>query len=342
MPVISTSAPREASRQPRELGLVRWLWAMIGIYLAGMAVVFVLLIPGRIGQGPATTAVVAFEPQPSWVAEASLASAPAAASDLPRLGAAAVQRSDRQESGSAMGPAQIDSDSASDPAAPIVQARLAAPPQVTRCWSADGTELPGHQCAAPALTAALAEELYRALDACRRAVAGEGARGVLALGVEASLDRGRTSLWLEPGADLAQSQDIIECVRLPWGANLRGIQVPQARYHIALRLVFPPESPVLVASDAAGVAKLEPSQTDATAVSATPEATTRGELVPVISQRVRVRRQPSEEGEVIGRISSPAEVVVLERQGDWCRVMTPNRNEGWMVCWTLGPAVVAP
>ena len=40
-------------------------------------------------------------------------------------------------------------------------------------------------------------------------------------------------------------------------------------------------------------------------------------------------------GEVIGKIGKDNQVKLLKKKGDWCQVMTPNNNEGWMICEAL-------
>jgi uncharacterized protein YgiM (DUF1202 family) len=57
--------------------------------------------------------------------------------------------------------------------------------------------------------------------------------------------------------------------------------------------------------------------------------------VPVVRSRVRVRKAPVD-GEIIGFISAPQKVRLIDREGEWCLVKTKRGNVGWMVCWGLG------
>jgi uncharacterized protein YgiM (DUF1202 family) len=60
----------------------------------------------------------------------------------------------------------------------------------------------------------------------------------------------------------------------------------------------------------------------------------KGRLVDVIKDRVRVRKK-AVDGEIIGKISSGNQVRLIGKKGAWCNVVTPNNNEGWMICNAL-------
>ncbi|MCU0662534.1 MAG: SH3 domain-containing protein [Myxococcota bacterium] len=222
-------------------------------------------------------------------------------------------------------------DAGQSQAKPSFKASLAAPVEVTRCWTTDGTEMSRFDCDTPAFVSPWVDELYGAVDACRLSGRGESSRGVLLLGVEADLLRGRSSAWLEPGSTLESAADIALCLRNQMPAPPVGAIGDRVRYQLALSFVLPAPLPLP-----------QPMTEDAAPANSLGLAFPAGELAAVTSEKVRVRKQPTENGEVIGKISPPAQVLVLERNEQWCRVITPNRNEGWMVCWALGPLPASP
>jgi uncharacterized protein YgiM (DUF1202 family) len=60
----------------------------------------------------------------------------------------------------------------------------------------------------------------------------------------------------------------------------------------------------------------------------------KGRIVNVARTHMLVRKKPVD-GEILGKISSPSRVTLIERNGDWCRVFTARKNIGWMACWGL-------
>jgi hypothetical protein len=303
--------------------LKRWLYAMGACYVIALGIAFGLLIVRqpleKFAVGPSETAMA----EPVWKKpEAELS---ASGSPWPTLGEAAMTVG----SDDAI-PADIalDSDSSAIVSpAPLDQAVLAVPLQVTGCWMEDGTELPRSECDIPELVGPFIDGLYGAAEACRVSTVGEEARGSLRLGVELDIVKERASVWGVPGSTLREASSIAECARgnAPRLSKSKG--AARARYQVAVSFSF---APALPRSDVASNVAPGASQTP------------KGEPGVVVGQRVRVRKSPSEDGEIIGRISAPSQVIVLERREDWCRVFTPNRNEGWMVCWALGPLPTTP
>lgn len=310
--------------EPRGFGtLKRWLYAMGACYVVALGTAFTLLMAREPLEEVALepSEPVMTESEPLWSRTKPEADLSAPGSALPALGGAAMA----VESDDGI-PADVESESDSSTVLSSVsgrQAFLAGPLQVIGCWMEDGTELPRSECDIPDFVDPYIDELYGVAEDCRVATVGEAARGSLRLGVEVDISKARASVWGVPGSTLLEARDIAECARKHAPQLSRSPSAARGRYQVAVALSFPPASP---SSDVASG--------DSPGASHTPE----GEPAMVVGQKVRVRKSPSEEGEIIGRISAPSQVVVLERKEDWCRVFTPNRNEGWMVCWALKAA----
>jgi hypothetical protein len=59
-----------------------------------------------------------------------------------------------------------------------------------------------------------------------------------------------------------------------------------------------------------------------------------GRTVDVVKDNVRVRNRPGD-GLVLGKVSSHHQVTLIKHRDEWCRVITPNNHQGWMICDAL-------
>jgi hypothetical protein len=98
----------------------------------------------------------------------------------------------------------------------------------------------------------------------------------------------------------------------------------QSRYRLRLDITFGRERRLVT----------QVASVDTTAREETKKALANAKTVKVVKTRVRVRKAPVD-GEIIGFVSTPAAVSLIEQKGDWCLVKTKRENIGWMVCWAL-------
>lgn len=197
-----------------------------------------------------------------------------------------------------------------------------------KCWDKAGTELEAESCdKLDLLEKRFSTRLY-VVDKCRIEVAGAEAAGKLSLGVEVDFSTLSVSFWSGPSSNLPSADAVAQCLR----SELRGLPVDgvphkQGRYRMFFTVLFGKK---LIQTAADKTPQSVIGKTDAKAAPAP-----KGKTVKVTMDRVRVRKSPVD-GEEIGRISSGNEVRLLSRKDDWCRVLTPAGNEGWMICDALG------
>jgi hypothetical protein len=152
------------------------------------------------------------------------------------------------------------------------------------------------------------------VDKCARAFAGGSPRGLLSLGVNVDFTAKEIGFWAGPSSDLEGATQIGSCVRRELaGLPLNDINAKFARYRLFFSVNF--DDPKKLARK---IKKLR----------------RRGRPVRVVKDHVRVRRAP-EDGYAFGKLSSDTEVTLVERKDEWCRVVTPGDNEGWMICDAL-------
>ncbi len=194
---------------------------------------------------------------------------------------------------------------------------------MSKCWAADGLERSGQQCdRLNGLTRRLEERLY-VIDLCRQQAPGVGHLGTLELGLEVDFATGAVSFWSGAASQLRDAALIVGCVRQALKQfPLDGINHEFIRYQTSYSILF--ERPRRVLPQVTSASKMEDLKALVSA----------GQFVNVVRTRVRVRKAPVD-GEIIGLISAPVRVTLLEQDGEWCRVLTPRRNIGWMVCWGL-------
>ena len=183
-----------------------------------------------------------------------------------------------------------------------------------KCWDDSGTELPGDSCDKLAvLEKRFSTRLY-VVDKCKKKHTSEKSKGKLSVGVEVDFSSGSLSFWNGASSELENAALVAKCLRTELaGLPTYGFDHKYAKYRIFFTVLF---------GDApkATVSKPKPGE---------------GKLVDVIKDRVRVRKEPVT-GEVIGLISSDSQVRLLGKKEGWCRVVTPNNNEGWMTCEAIG------
>lgn len=187
-----------------------------------------------------------------------------------------------------------------------------------KCWDASGEELPGSACdRLEVLEKRFSTRLY-VVDKCRQKSAGDKAQGKLSLGVEVDFDKMSLSYWNGASSEIEGAGKIATCLRTELaGLPIHGFDHKYERYRIFFTVLF--------GKGDAKAAKKE-------AESKKPAG--KGKMAEVTMDRVRVRKEPVD-GEVIGKISTGNQVKLLERKGGWCKIITPNGNEGWMTCEAL-------
>lgn len=187
-----------------------------------------------------------------------------------------------------------------------------------KCWESNGTEKSGESCdKLTILEKRVSTRLY-VVNKCKLSHAGENANGVLSLGVEVDFKEGSLSFWNGASSDLANAAEIATCLRTELaGLPLGSISHDNERYRLFFTVLFGTKPP-----QKAAASKTQPADQKG------------GKMVAVKMDRVRVREAPNT-GRPIGKISSGNQVSLLEQKDDWCRVITPNGNEGWMICEAL-------
>jgi hypothetical protein len=188
--------------------------------------------------------------------------------------------------------------------------RVSGTPLYLRCWDSKGEPRAGKNCdSLRVLEKRFANRLY-VVDRCKRRHSGEEATGVLSLGVNIDFEKRAISFWSGPSSEIEKARKIGTCIRRDLaGLPLHDIHHEHDRYRLFFSVRF--EGPERQQEER------EP-----------------GKSVEVTKDHVRVRRRP-EDGYVLGKISSGHRVTLIDREDDWCRVITPNRYRGWMICDAL-------
>ncbi|MDJ0766709.1 MAG: SH3 domain-containing protein [Myxococcota bacterium] len=189
-----------------------------------------------------------------------------------------------------------------------------------KCWDRDGKEIPGTRCdRLRILEKRFSTRLY-VVDDCKKKQSNPDATGKLSLGVEVDFEKKSLSFWNGASSDIEGAADIATCLRTALnGLPIHGFIPKYERYRIFFSVLF-------------GISKDRASQKKP---DKQPTKLRKGKMVDVVKNHVRVRESPKD-GRIIGKISSGSQVKLLQKKGDWCRVITPNNNEGWMICDALG------
>ncbi|MCP4599698.1 MAG: SH3 domain-containing protein [Proteobacteria bacterium] len=190
-----------------------------------------------------------------------------------------------------------------------------------KCWDENGQEHPGGSCdRLRVLEKRFSTRLY-VIDRCKKRHASNEDEGKLSLGMEVDFEKMALSFWNGASSSVKNAAKITTCLRGELaGLPIHGFDHKYSRYRIFFTVIF-------------GKAVEKGDPTPGSAAASKPPRK-KGKLKEVIKDRVRVRRTPKD-GEVIGKISTGNQVQLLEKKQGWCRVITPNNNEGWMICDAL-------
>ena len=218
-------------------------------------------------------------------------------------------------------------------AAPTEGVFLDKPLTPLRCWDTQGFEHKADKCDSLYALNQLLKSKLHVFTACRSSLDAPPS-GPLTFFIEADFLRNTTSFWLENDV-LAQSKaEIIECVSKRFGAvSIEALPHRHSRYRLTGQVRFKETQQTDLA-----LTRKTPSPSQA-AIAKLERALASAAEVLVTRDRVRVRKSPVD-GEIIGFISHPAKVKLVERSDDWCLVQTKRGHLGWLVCWGL--AAVPP
>ena len=189
-----------------------------------------------------------------------------------------------------------------------------------KCWDSEGQEKKGSDCdKLEVFEKRFSTRLY-VVDECRITEAGSGAQGKLSVAAEVDFAKGSVSFWSGASSEIKSASQIGSCLREKLaGLPIDGVDHRYDRYRVFHTVLF-------------GKAAEKAAEPDAPSAPAAGKA--KGRPVNVIKDRVRVRKAPVD-GDVIGKISTGNQVRFIKKQGAWCNIVTPNDNEGWMICDAL-------
>ncbi len=189
-----------------------------------------------------------------------------------------------------------------------------------KCWDSDGIEHTGADCdRLTILEKRFSTRLY-IVDKCREQKAGKNSHGKLSVAGEVDFSKMKISFWNGASSDINKSSEIGSCMRESLsGLPIHGIDHKFARYRLFFTVLFGDAAKKKEADEAKKAAKY---------------VAGKGRLVDVTKDRVRVRKTPVD-GDIIGKISSGNQVRFIKKKGGWCNIITPNKNEGWMICDAL-------
>ncbi len=189
-----------------------------------------------------------------------------------------------------------------------------------KCWDDVGAEHAGEACdRLRVLEKRFSTRLY-VVHKCKTTHAAGVKKGKLSLGLEVNFAEESIRFWNGASSDVAHADRIGTCVRrelarLPLG----GFNHKYNRYRMFFTVLFG-QTDVTDRAEKKGKPDAKAGQ--------------KGRLVDVVKDRVRVRSAPVN-GAIIGKISSGNQVKLLRKKSEWCNVITPNNNEGWMICDAL-------
>jgi hypothetical protein len=195
-----------------------------------------------------------------------------------------------------------------------VGVRVVGAPLYLRCWDLPDNIHAGKDCKRlRGLEKRFASRLY-IVDRCKRRHTDDSAEGKLSIGVDVNFEKERINFWSGPSTDLSNANAIGTCLcRELAGLPLHGIEPSFPKYRIYFTVVF--EDPEKL--------RAQPAQMKAN-----------GRSVKVVKKNVRVRLRPKD-GKILDKMSRPNQVVLVERRDEWCQVITPNDQAGWMICDAL-------
>jgi hypothetical protein len=192
-----------------------------------------------------------------------------------------------------------------------------------KCWDGNGQETPGDSCdKLSVFEKRMATRLY-VVDSCKQKHAGAKASGKLSLGIEIDFDKAAVSFWNGASSDLENAAKVAVCLRSELnGLPIQGFDHKFSRYRMFFTVLF---------GDAKGAAA---TKTPVVSENEPTKNLPKGKLVTVVKDQVRVRKSPVD-GEIVGKLGKDNQVKLLKKKDGWCQVLTPNNNEGWMICDAL-------
>ena len=207
-----------------------------------------------------------------------------------------------------------------------------------KCWDDRGFEYSADKCDALRELARLIEANLDMVDGCRTELTDAANTGSLAAFAEVDFVRNRFTLWPGTASTLRSADRIAECATDRFQTlSLEALPHQFVRYRIKGAVRFSMVRPGAVVSGISVEADhILPSRT-----AEFEKAAETAEEVAVSRERVRVRKTPVS-GEIIGFISAPQRVKLLQIADEWCLVKTGRGNVGWMICWGLDLPGQAP
>ncbi len=332
--------PKLTPKKGDKVEVIRILILAVVSFVLGFGLVIFFL-------GPGTSDAPDDLPDLSGEAGAKVAAAPpsASAADAPEVEASTGYAPNPGDN--PLLPASAESGESSNGASPSsgeAADEASAPPEVPpgrtpenvsldgsafylKCWDANDSETPGESCDhLTVLEKRMATRLY-VIDRCKQEHAGEKAEGKLSLGVEVDFAKGSISFWNGPSSTLENAAKVATCLRTELnGLPITGVEHKVSRYRLFFTVLFGAAKKDGSASKSAatgGAADDVPTQTPPVGKTAT-----------VVMDQVRVRKAPVD-GDIIGKMGKDNQVKLLGKKGEWCRVLTPNNHEGWMICEAL-------
>jgi hypothetical protein len=204
---------------------------------------------------------------------------------------------------------------------------LTKPLRAEACWDTRGFEHTADKCDSLFALNQLLKSKLTAFETCREAADATSLTGPLRFFIEADFVRESLSFWLNQGIGVQSKTSILKCVSEALASlSLDNIPHRHSRYRLAAEVRFKGSKTSGRIPDRPQATKQEKEALE--------KAITEAKEVDVVRERVRVRKSPVD-GEIIGFISKPAKVKLIETSDDWCLVKTKRGNIGWMVCWGL-------
>jgi hypothetical protein len=202
-----------------------------------------------------------------------------------------------------------------------------------KCWDDKGFQRDAAVCDSLEDLKALFEKRLYIVDECRKEQSEYANTGTLTLGMEADFLKDVVSFWPGKVSTVRYADEIVACVsdRMQ-GLSLAGLQHRFTRYHLGAAVKFSLKKPAqVIVSSETGASVTVPARDSEEIAASLKDAVE----MAVTRERMRVRKAPLD-GEIIGFISAPHKVRLIEQAGDWCMVKTKRGNIGWMACWGLG------
>ena len=197
-----------------------------------------------------------------------------------------------------------------------------------KCWDTEGRERHAEACDRLPKLEQRIDDRMATIGSCKKEFSGAGTAGLLDLMIEIDIRTDLVSVWNGVDSTLPFANPTVGCVaKALRHMPLSALAAPFERYQMETTIEF----------------KRPEKQTHEQPVHHATEdlaADLRIAGIPAVvkNDKVRVRKSPVD-GEIIGLISAGNTVSIIEQtmkdDAEWCRVLTPRKNIGWMVCWSL-------